>query len=115
MTSQKEEIKKAFKEVIAERDKAFKEKRHENISQISNLLNKAGNYVFLFWVIFSIMITFIFSNLALMLIFIEKGITNLSIFGLVQRVFGFLLALSLNFWVISWGLSFLKKKSEAKK
>lgn len=114
MTSKKE-VKEVLKEVIAERDKEFKERRNKELGNIASFLNSCGNNVFVAWLSFGTIISFIFSSTSLMFILIDKGATNLSMFGLLNRVFGFLIALTLMFWVISWTFNFLIKKNEVKR
>lgn len=115
MVTKKEETKTILKEVLAEREKAFKERRNQELGKIASFLNACGNNVFVAWLSFGTIISFVFSSVSLMLILIDKGVTNLSMFGLINKVFVFLIALNLMLWLISLGLNFLLKKSEVKK
>lgn len=115
MVTKKEEIEQVLKEVIAERDKAFKERRNQELGNIASFLNSCGNNVYLAWITFGVFISFLFSNFALVLILIDKGLTNLKMFGFLQGVFVCLIVLTPMLWIISWTLKFLIKKSEVKK
>jgi len=113
--SEKQKLKIILKEIFEENRENFKEKRNKELGAMADFLHRAGNNIFMAWLMFAVIISFSFSNLALMLILIDKGLTNLSMFGLINKVFGFLIALTIVVWVIYWILKFVIKKSEGKK
>lgn len=108
--AKKEEIKQAIKELFDENKKELKERRTSQLLKLEKFFDSLGNITFMVWLIIGVSISFTFANLSLMLIFIDKGATSLSMFSFLSNFFWFLLISANVFWLYAWLVRFLKNK-----